>query len=297
MDYLTRDSYHCGVQYGEGLDTDRLLRSLRCVDARNHLGVSEDGISSVEGLMVLQDQMLAGVYWHESIRGIISMFHAIVAHLVTRDVDTFLKLVAQLKVCRSESEAVRDVFLPWANSYKGNATEKERLVGLVTLYGNPVYRNIYVPVARYRATDDAPKNRRVNVFQTIVNLGPSTRSTVPIQWNQARDLRGAFIKAFGEKAIQVDPIEIVIDVPFGKNRRPMLKVQRHTDRRLVDFVEVSHLSETIFTDPTRHLAPVRVYVSPALREKAGDRIGSIIESAEERFFSGKSESDGHEGLL
>jgi hypothetical protein len=238
------------------------------------------------------------VYWHEAIRGIISMFHAVVAHLVGRDVDKFTKLVNALKACRSESEAVRDVFLPWANSYTGNATEKERLVGLATLYGNPIYRNIYVPVARYHGTDEPPRNQRVNVFHTIVNVGTTSRSTVPIQWSQARDLRNAFVEAFGEKGIDVDRIEIVIDVPFGKSRHPMVKVERNRDHQLVDFVDVSHLSESIFIDPTRHLAPIRVYVSPELRTKAGDRMRSIVESAEERYCSGKSgSSPSHDSLV
>ncbi len=105
-------------------------------------------------------------------------------------------------------------------------------------------------------------------------------------------------EAHNAELIQVDNIEIVIDVPFGKSRHPMLKVQRTRDHRLIDFVDVSHVSESIFTDPTRHLAPVRVYISPELRAKAGDRIQSIVESAEERFFSGKSESDsGNENLV
>jgi hypothetical protein len=38
-------------------------RSLRCVDEGKHLGIVEDGVSSVEGLMILQDQMLSAIYW------------------------------------------------------------------------------------------------------------------------------------------------------------------------------------------------------------------------------------------
>lgn len=64
IDYLARDSHHCGMQFGNGLDVDHLIRSLRCVDGDSRLAIASEGVAAIEGLMIVQDQMLASVYWH-----------------------------------------------------------------------------------------------------------------------------------------------------------------------------------------------------------------------------------------
>lgn len=69
MDYLIRDSHHCGVSYGR-YDLDRVINTLcLCEDldfGGHFLGVEEDGIHSVEGLLVARYMMFTQVYFHKT---------------------------------------------------------------------------------------------------------------------------------------------------------------------------------------------------------------------------------------
>ena len=69
MDYLLRDAHHAGVQYGR-YDLDRLIYSLRlCPDSEDeghHIGIEEDGIHAVEGLLIARFMMFTQLYFHKT---------------------------------------------------------------------------------------------------------------------------------------------------------------------------------------------------------------------------------------
>jgi HD superfamily phosphohydrolase len=69
MDYLLRDAYHAGVQYGN-FDHHRLVNSLRILPTRHQeseepaLGLEDGGLESSEGLMLARHFMYKQVYMH-----------------------------------------------------------------------------------------------------------------------------------------------------------------------------------------------------------------------------------------
>jgi uncharacterized protein len=69
MDYLLRDSYHAGVQYGH-FDHHRLLHTLRILPTQHQgseepaLGLEDGGLESSEGLMLARHFMYKQVYMH-----------------------------------------------------------------------------------------------------------------------------------------------------------------------------------------------------------------------------------------
>ena len=69
MDYLLRDAHHTGVQYGR-YDLDRVIYTLRlCQDHEtedHHIGVEEDGIHAVEGLLIARFMMFTQLYFHKT---------------------------------------------------------------------------------------------------------------------------------------------------------------------------------------------------------------------------------------
>ncbi len=69
MDYLLRDAYHAGVQYGR-YDLDRVVYTLRlCPDPEtegHHIGVEEDGLHAVEGLLIARFMMFTQLYFHKT---------------------------------------------------------------------------------------------------------------------------------------------------------------------------------------------------------------------------------------
>lgn len=69
MDYLLRDSYHAGVSYGR-YDLDRVINTI-CLCEESELGghlvgVHEDGIHAVEGLLIARYMMFTQVYFHKT---------------------------------------------------------------------------------------------------------------------------------------------------------------------------------------------------------------------------------------
>ena len=69
MDYLLRDSYHTGVEYGR-FDLKRTLTTIRAIRSREghppQLGVSQGGWHAAEGLVIARYFMFTQVYFHKT---------------------------------------------------------------------------------------------------------------------------------------------------------------------------------------------------------------------------------------
>ncbi|MFI5421489.1 MAG: HD domain-containing protein [Nitrososphaerales archaeon] len=69
MDYLLRDSFHAGVQYGR-FDLNRVINTVRAIPgAHGHgprLGISEGGCHAAEGLVLARYFMFTQVYFHKT---------------------------------------------------------------------------------------------------------------------------------------------------------------------------------------------------------------------------------------
>ncbi|MFQ5689049.1 MAG: HD domain-containing protein [Gemmatimonadota bacterium] len=81
IDYLTRDSFFCGVPYGS-VDVARLLDAL-CLareteGAPLEVGVTEKGLSALESLLFSKYQMFRNVYWHHTVRAATVVFRRLV---------------------------------------------------------------------------------------------------------------------------------------------------------------------------------------------------------------------------
>lgn len=69
MDYLLRDSYHAGVEYGR-FDLKRILTTIRAISSSDghppRLGVSKGGLHAAEGLVLARYFMFTQVYFHKT---------------------------------------------------------------------------------------------------------------------------------------------------------------------------------------------------------------------------------------
>jgi HD superfamily phosphohydrolase len=77
LDYVERDAYHCGVPYGNYLDTERILDNLRVIDLSSSLPIiafHRRAIGCLEQLATARHQMYANVYWHRAVRSATVMF-------------------------------------------------------------------------------------------------------------------------------------------------------------------------------------------------------------------------------
>ncbi|HEY3968690.1 MAG TPA: HD domain-containing protein [Planctomycetaceae bacterium] len=74
MDYLERDSLHCGVPYGRNFDKSRLIQSLVLNAAGDGLAVNYKGKTAAELMVFARYVMFSEVYWHHAVRSATCMF-------------------------------------------------------------------------------------------------------------------------------------------------------------------------------------------------------------------------------
>jgi HD superfamily phosphohydrolase len=74
MDYLDRDSLHCGVPYGRNFDKNRLIQSLVINAAGDGLAINSKGKTAAELMVFARYVMFSEVYWHHAVRSATSMF-------------------------------------------------------------------------------------------------------------------------------------------------------------------------------------------------------------------------------
>ncbi len=72
-DYLPRDSYFCGVDYGTGFDRDRFIKNLAPSSDGRFLCIQEKGIMSAERFQLARYWMYRTVYWGHTVRALITM--------------------------------------------------------------------------------------------------------------------------------------------------------------------------------------------------------------------------------
>lgn len=74
MDYLGRDSQHCGVPYGKNFDRSRLIASLIPNSVGDGLAITSKGRTAAEMMVFARYVMFSEVYWHHAVRAATAMF-------------------------------------------------------------------------------------------------------------------------------------------------------------------------------------------------------------------------------
>ena len=116
MDYLARDSQHCGVPYGRHFDRHRLMNSLIVNAAGDGLAITSKGRTAAEMMVFARYVMFTEVYWHHAVRSATTMFAR-----------AFLELLPQLDLNElfrmSESDLIRRLRDVAAGSAAARLTE------------------------------------------------------------------------------------------------------------------------------------------------------------------------------
>jgi hypothetical protein len=256
IDYLTRDSFFCGVPYG-AVDVDRLLDAVTLAregpGAPLEVAVTEKGIAALESLLFSKYQMFRNVYWHHAVRAATSAFRRLVesavkAELLTRDElpgrtdEELMNLLAH----RSEEVRAGGIGAPDAAGLT-EAPDPDRAMQRVrTLHGSLVHRRL-------------PK-RSIELFGDELPDGMGG-------WMQARPglvrrLEDRLAREWG-----VEPGVVLVDYPAYPEmlqldlllRRRGGEVQRLTSAGETGLIDLPRLSRSL-----HHAARVfRVYTVPA----------------------------------
>jgi HD superfamily phosphohydrolase len=76
MDYLPRDSFFTGTEYGK-VDYYRLISSFEVL-SNGHLGINKSAINSLESMLISRYQMFKAVYFHKTVRaGEVMLLHSL----------------------------------------------------------------------------------------------------------------------------------------------------------------------------------------------------------------------------
>lgn len=110
MDYLLRDAYYTGVNYGT-IDIDRILRMLRPYDGR--VVVKESGMHAIEDYLMSRYQMYWQVYFHP----------------VTRSSEIILRqILRRAKELVQEDYGFRFMIEPLSDLFRGDVTVEQYLL-------------------------------------------------------------------------------------------------------------------------------------------------------------------------
>lgn len=107
LDYLQRDSLHCGVPYGRNFDAGRLINSMCLNPQISSLAIGEKGRTAAEMMVFARYVMFSEVYWHHSVRAATAMLQRSVFLLQHQiDLESTLRLVDSdwIKVLRHAAE-------------------------------------------------------------------------------------------------------------------------------------------------------------------------------------------------
>ncbi len=179
MDYLLRDSYFTGVEYGK-VDAQRVIDSLRVADKR--LALDNAGLYAFEALLLARYEMFKAVYFHRTVRA------------------AELMLVNAMKLAE---EALHLTDLSDINDYL-EMTDERILHDLVSLdAAGPELKE-----AKKLATDFRDRRLVKCVFEQLVQR----KDRVVEQLFERSRMREQVVLDIAEKA-KVDRMHIYLDVP------------------------------------------------------------------------------------
>ena len=68
LDYLVRDSLHCGSPYGLAIDEEKFLQSVIAPGPHHDIGIREKGLVAAEAIYLARYHLFVTVYWHHMTR-------------------------------------------------------------------------------------------------------------------------------------------------------------------------------------------------------------------------------------
>ena len=82
LDYIKRDSYYCGVAYGDGIDYGRIMNSITVTekDKKLRLAYYTKGRTAISSMLLARYQLYGSVYWHHTYRCLHAMLYYAAQH-------------------------------------------------------------------------------------------------------------------------------------------------------------------------------------------------------------------------
>lgn len=246
MDYLERDSLHCGVPYGRSYDKDRLIGSLT-VSPENRLAITDKGKASAEYVMFSRYVMLTEVYWHHAVRaGSVMLIRAFQEGSNLHKWSQFLE---NLMDRFGDDETMNE----FAEISQDDPDIAELIRGIRT-------RNLYKRIRTYSPLD--PDSAQV--FQLLKNL------------DKPGD--GRKLSILLESALELPRMRILVDIVPAKLMGGELTVYFPKRGQYRKLSQISPIAKSLTQTWPSITGIVRVYVHPAYRDRL-ELMGNQIDEA------------------
>ena len=236
MDYLSRDSQHCGVPYGRHFDRNRLINSLIVNAAGDGLAITSKGRTAAEMMVFARYVMFTEVYWHHAVRSATTMFARSFLELMPNlDLNSLFRM--------SESELIRCLCSAARGTDVASLTDG--------LFGPR--RRLHKRLAEYSIYYQEPLYRALRQLTATQLAACSLKLTGMLAAVVGRELSSMAVLI--DAPPQHREIEFRVDVWFRSSRE-----YRHL--RDVSPV-VDAMAKTQFDDCVKK---VRIFVSPEIRD-------------------------------
>ncbi len=248
MDFLLRDSYFTGVEYGQ-IDVDRLIQATEVTGG--DIGISKKALAALETFMIARYEMFLNVYYHHSVRaaeimlrGAMDHAHEILGLTTFNDVEEFLQLedshvvsgLKNLKPDDYEGEKKKDAKI--AKEMFGRLNRRELI--------KPSYeREVYIDdeyVAKLLGDESVRRKKEREIAEKsgvdpeVVTVDVPTLASMPYYPRE------------------IDPEEVPIFEISVEGKKSVVPLSKHS--RLVNVLK-------------GYVDIIRVYTSPKFREEVG----------------------------
>lgn len=236
MDYLARDSQHCGVPYGRHFDRNRLINSLIVNEAGDGLAITSKGRTAAEMMVFARYVMFTEVYWHHAVRSATTMFAR-----------SFLELMPKLDLSSLFRMSEPDLIRCLCSAARG--TEVASLTG--GLFGQR--RRLHKRLAEYSIYHQEPLYRALRQRTATQLAACSLLLTEKLAAVAGRELSPMDVLI--DAPPQHREVEFRVDVWFRSSNeyRPLREVSPIVDA----------MAKTQFDDCVKK---VRIFVSPEIRD-------------------------------
>ncbi|MBL8850038.1 MAG: HD domain-containing protein [Planctomycetaceae bacterium] len=238
MDYLERDSLHCGVPYGRNFDKQRLIQSLVLNATGDGLALTHKGKTAAELMVFARYVMFSEVYWHHAVRSATSMFARAFYELHEQlDLHELFGQTDAAMIRRLRSAASGG---PWSKLLSG-------------VFGSQ--RQLYKRAAEFGHGDDEGHA----VYNRLAGQPYASVARCAARLAEELATRSATAVSPADILIDAPPahreVEFAVDIYFPKQDayRPLRQVSPVVDA----------LARTQFDD---YVKRVRIFVAPELRE-------------------------------
>jgi uncharacterized protein len=207
MDYLPRDSYFTGVEYGK-VDAQRVIDSLHV--ANGHLVIDDAAVYAFEALLLARYEMFKAVYFHRTVRAAelmlvrsMKLADGVLRLTDLSDIEKYLKLTDEvvlqsLLTLKPSTPGLREA-KRLARDFRDRRLVKCAFEKLVQRKGRMVGRIFAAEDARARAVSDIAKAAEVDPRRVYLDV-PTTPS-VPYTYSKEILTSVGLLKAEGARRV------------------------------------------------------------------------------------------------